>query len=1425
MSRPLNELVKFRGDKLFNGAVNVDWFQSDAERSRSASKAFVFHGPQYHGVSQADIGTAHGYRLQDTASFAQSIVRRCYGQEEEPFTLAIAGYGTGKSHLGLTIASLLNDPTSELASSIIEGIGVADASIAQEIVAILRESNQPCLVVALNGMQNYDLSSQITKQILFQLKARDLDTRPLDELRPRFAHASSLVNMANADVITELLAGEEASSKAGLLEALDRQDEAVYKRVYDVFSQRGMVITALRGESARDVIDTTVQQYCGDGKPFHSLLILFDEFGRYTEFATVKSQIAGSGALQDLFEGVQANSRSACFVGFIQFELSAYVQRIAPEYRNEILRYVTRYQTANRSYLSINMETLIAHLIQKQHPEELDAWFDESSEKSRSVDQMHELARWFPQTSNHRLWQDIDQFHTVVRKGCWPLSAYSTWFLFHLAAAGKHLQERSALALLGNLFERYRDWPVTQNSEQTLAPADLWSNDLQQELITSEEGGQQGSITHAYTAVMSRQGVNLDDSLQRLLRAVVIAAKLGLKVRDKSDAAAALSHLAGVSSQDAISGLQLLQEEYNVIEWDQAFRQYDILGDAVPRTQFLSFIRQRVASAYDDVAKAKLFASKASQWCELLTDLDCDFAEENRVTTREWRYLAKTSDLENLPMHLKFETDRWNRATSVDEPRGSIIYCYVAAGEDSTSVESKVKKQLREAAAAIAAPATPVFVVLLDDEEGALGQALAEYAVLSESISAEDRSKYGNLIPAHLEKLTSLIRSHIDTMIKQRRYITMLKEDVAASRLSRVATEIFSKIYRSIIPFPFDGFSTSRGNAAVTCHELTRELMLGKLDYETVLGKPVKEKNRALTVLHDSWGVFGQNGRVLTRAKQSDIKRLSVQWDEKLATGDRRLSLSEIFNQLCKAPYGANSASAGLLLGVFLAPRLEKLVVDVNGQRHAVSQWMLSNLFRGKFVDASALQDAELVSTGEESSEWTALLDEWEQATTYAERVGCLMRCAPLKKRMPPPPSEAHRVLHLESLARDAVITLNAMREKQENAMQKLESGYERNLRLAIWGAADLKEIADQMRSKLEFWGPQAADGLDPHVERARQHVIQEFPDWLSRQSPANESPDVVGKFKHEMLHQTGANLKKLALDDQVALLEQHVRDRLRNIETTVECQQLLRDVNSWISLHGNVPTVVRVAECRNLLNVAREHLNKLQGMNRRISMPEIGEARIRLAAVADVIKRGQEDVEKRAGNLWDIELKSLGDLETAADEVDALLVAFDGCDNDLDDLRAMRRALRLYRECYERLSDIGLTWSEFEQLSRTQVEAVSQAISEGEVPWDVQETLEAFARLITQQRTRASQEWMEDFVASVNGIHEMSAVEANRLYERAIKPPAVLSPADNKALLEVTGSIETRLDALKLDWLVEKFKELSGTLRERFLQLVQEPA
>jgi len=1427
MQKKLRDIVQFRGDRLFDGAVNIDWLGGDENRAQAAARAFVFHGPAYHGVSQSDIGDSHGHRLQDTATFARSIVRRCYGAEEQSFTLAIAGYGTGKSHLALTLGDLLRKPTGETAATILSGIEGADAISGREIRTLLSEAQKPCLVVALNGMQNFDLAGEVTRQITSVLKFEGLDSRPLNNLRPRFAQAGSLIQMAmtNPDVADELTTACDLSSIQEILARLEQQDDQIYSKVYQVFSSKSIKLSALGGESVRDVIDVVTREYCGEGKPFKSLVVLFDEFGRYTEFAAGKSHVAGSGALQSLFEGIQNNTKTACFIGLIQYELNAYVQRVAPEHRAEITRYVTRYQSASRVYLSINLETLIASLIEKKQPTYLDTWFgtDESLQESKEI--MDNVARWFPQSANHQTWNDPRKFHTVIRKGCWPLSAYSTWFLFHLASAGKHLQERSALTLLRDAFNRFDAHAVDENKIWSLSAVDLWSNDLKNELLTSEDGGQQGSITHAYSSIEARHSAQFNSNQLRILRAIVLASKMGLKVSDEDDAIEALAEMAGLHLKDADAEIKELRNNFNVLEWDLAFKAFDILGDAVPRSQFLAFMRQRVASTYDEEGKSKLFAGKAATWCDLLNDLDCDFAEENKISTREWRYQSAKSNLDFLLIQMKQASNRWLAALGADEPRGTIIYCYVQPSRDIDIMEKEAAKYLRGLAKTAGVSALPILVVMLYDEDGGLGQALAELSILDESISEQERLQFGNLIAAHQEKTRAVAFSRIEGLIKQRRYVSAFKDPFESTRLSRVGTEMFTRIYKHPMAFPFDGFSTARGNAASDSLALTSELLQGRLDWNGITAKPIRIKNRAVVVLQECWGIFAQNnGSVKTRPAHPVIRSLSEKWDEMLSSNEKRITLNKSFRELCAPPYGANLASAGLFLGVFLSPRLNKITIVRAGKPIPVNEWLSEGIFRGNFIDLDGLSNIELLHLGDASSEWDDLLDEWEQAESHVMRKNCYIRSADLKERIPIPPMQAYRELHLAEMGKTAFRELKRMDKDQNDALEKIESGTQKSdVALISWGASNLRNLAQRMIAEKPLWSDHEIEGLEPYETRARQVLIQIFPDWLHKQIPNDGTPRTVGDFDHRMKRTIGRNLQNLELEDQFAKLVTHTNSIIKQVESISAAHQTAQEVMAWIVHKSDVERFVRVADLRSAQQEGKDYESKIKGLASRIQVdiPKLNEARIQLSTALTAISGAIVGFERRAKKIRTSQLGPVGSMSMLQNEVEALIMAFEGCTVDLPNLHDIRGVLRTYQQNYTRLSDRDLSWDAFEALAETLKSELKEAFGEMRLPWSPVDTIVFFAEQITRERERLSELWIESLLKDAALVSTMQATEANRLHTRASNPPAVLAEMHAIRLSEIIARIEKRLDQLKIDWLIEKFNELSPQMRSKFVDMI----
>src|SRR5690606_962043 len=98
----LQDVVRFRKDLLFDGAVQVGWFDDNPSLASRAAEHFVFHGPSYRGVSKVGSFSAEDHTV-DTASFVHEVLKGLSDAERgAPFMLAISGYGTGKSHLALT---------------------------------------------------------------------------------------------------------------------------------------------------------------------------------------------------------------------------------------------------------------------------------------------------------------------------------------------------------------------------------------------------------------------------------------------------------------------------------------------------------------------------------------------------------------------------------------------------------------------------------------------------------------------------------------------------------------------------------------------------------------------------------------------------------------------------------------------------------------------------------------------------------------------------------------------------------------------------------------------------------------------------------------------------------------------------------------------------------------------------------------------------------------------------------------------------------------------------------------------------------------------------------------------------------------------------------------------------------------------------
>jgi hypothetical protein len=130
-------------------------------------------------------------------------------------------------------------------------------------------------------------------------------------------------------------------------------------------------------------------------------------------------------------------------------------------------------------------------------------------------------------------------------------------------------------------------------------------------------------------------------------------------------------------------------------------------------------------------------------------------------------------------------------------------------------------------------------------------------------------------------------------------------------------------------------------------------------------------------------------------------------------------------------------------------------------------------------------------------------------------------------------------------------------------------------------------------------------------------------------------------------------------------------------------------------------------------------------------------------------------------------------------------------------------------------------TWTEFDAITQKLQKEAEVSLGDAQLPWSVTEVISGFADRIAKERKQASLAWIQQFESEAEPLATMGATEAIPLRDRATNPPACLTEQHVQRLNRFVVRIDTRLEALKIDWLVEEFKKLPPDARSRFLKIV----
>lgn len=904
----LGNIIGFRNDIFFEGAVQADWFYNP-DKSTLVADNYIFHGENYYGVSDS----CGSKKYTDTVRFVFDISKKVYDdQHTNPLTLAIAGYGTGKSHLAVTLAELLSGSKyhPKTHNNIISNISSIDKEKGTEIQ---KYTQRPNLVLVINGMRDFNLNYEILKSAQKSLKLYGYSDEKLKTLNRALETAMRFFER-NAEKSISLF--EKYAPKFGypekgsmLIQKIREQlgeDESAFNIINAVYEEiNGNEIRWDEGVSASSVLETLNTEYCGVSGYFNKVILVFDEFGRYLEYASsVNLALSGNSALQQIFETIQNAEGNIQLVAFIQSDIKTYLQRV--DQTSSISRYIGRYDASEKYYLSSNLETIFANLIERNDQTNFSNIIQSWQTQKEAVwkDIFSSMERWFPTKG---VWKDYPLFRKVIVEGIYPLHPVSTYMLSQLS---DYLQNRSSLMLLNRYISELADYDLDKDIP-LVYPSTMLEGDIYTEILAAEEEGRQYS-QHCirFNNILRKYDDKLSNDAKTVLRANLALRILRGRTENYEDVKKALSMFSGLSIIQVTQELDWLENEYAVLGYDEQSACFDFLEDSSGAHDFRTLFRRIRANT--NFSYSIFDQPVIRELSETLSPIQTNFNISHAIRTNEWQFeqnLYSVSDLNNTIIDESIRN--WENATTADRIKGKIIWLYIDKDNSADALDNaiKISSKLEK---------KPIILMLLNDKDSRLKNALIDYSAL-QNISEQDKEKFGRHYNDKLQQVEDSVQASFDSLKKERNLITPEGVVNLKSRLPIALTSLFDEIYPEVVPFDFDGFDSKQpGKARKLYCSIVGLLLTGSVSENTIHSFPSEVRNRVEATLSAtgafSWKVITNDYQIM-HPENPKVAAIYEKITNSLPEGGN-LNLSHLMKMLMAPPYGMSDYVALYLIVV-----------------------------------------------------------------------------------------------------------------------------------------------------------------------------------------------------------------------------------------------------------------------------------------------------------------------------------------------------------------------------------------------------------------------------------------------------------------------------------------------------------------------------
>ncbi len=1408
----LSELIRIRDDVVFGGAVQVDWFYQ--EKAEVIAENFIFHGPEFFGVTEEDIEFSD-HMLMDTCTYVKHISEKLYSDNGNPIMLTIAGYGTGKSHLAVTIGKLFENRDKNIVERVMSNLRSADASLSSVIES---NNDRKNLVLVLNGMKDFNLNIEIMETAKKVLASYGYSEDFFSDITKAYTiakifiernyvlHEEQFLKEFEEDLIPNDSLHEFISSN------IFRDD--VFNRVNNVYEKiNGTRIRWDEGITASEVIGKLNERLCGDNGEFNKILILFDEFGRYIEFAADRPELAGDSALQQIFETIQDGNNNIIFVAFVQSDLKTYMARVNKS--SSIARYVGRYESGEKLYLSSNLETIFANLVKEKDKQMYNDYILDnlqSSENTRKYSELFkDIKNWSMYASTKGVWKEKKKFFGVLVHGIYPMNPLSVLLLTSLS---DWYQQRSALNFFMDSIKKIGDKSIEKLAVlPEIFATDIIEGELFTELLLAEkEGRQRSENCIMFERILTKHGEKFNDKQRRTLSSILVFKLLRLSVNSKEELLRALSSLSGSGIQTIVDSLGILENSVGVIVYDENRNVYDFVEDATGENDFRALF-SRVRNRLDYITMESLITGEVKKKLGLLSDMQTDFGKINSIRTNEWTYKQEFRTTEELDRsYFKSLIEDIKNSTQVTSARGVFINVYLSDENSYTDVvdlynEYKIDKY-------------PVVMWLLDDNDGMLYKTLLNEKIVSK-FTKEETMKFRRFIDRFLDSNDIDMKQTFKALQAKRELIASEGITKTDKRMKILLNERFKVLYPDIIPFPFEGFTNKQLSIPKKNLSLIAKSMIADaIDYSWIQLQDKKMRNIVSSVFVNpivGWGVLNKNYEMQYPSNRN-LNKLFSELDKHFYS-DAKILLSTIYRKCVSAPIGLNDYSFALLLSVYL--RLKGVEAKILYKEQVIKNSEWSNIFyKDKFIDLKVLEYSNIIKVNIEGylKKYQVLCNEIENETNLSRFSALKQKLETLELENDPPESLFEKV-QASHMRLD--IGLNQLKGFQNKIVSIQGDFYKgttdgldfKYLLTAMVKGKELVEAEEHDTGSFAIPSDEIAK-IEELFDKGKKIIEDKYMNYIKQQKCMSVSN--VGPYR-KWLERIASNLRKLGYDKYAVETLEYMEETTGDLKRIRRVQEAVEKCDTFLKVTR--PTKYSTQE--ELLNYQNEG-NQLLEL---IEQNKIMDARTKknyqsdLRATLEQIESHLESITGQITQIYDraFTIKSFNDVKEVRELINDLLER--GIRHDEKEyITSIGRALTT---CIYDINEINANNSLAHRIAR--VDELKLKYEQYSEDVDLVDMFENYKLEIEKEINKENEFWMETRKLSTDEIlSNWNAQECQSYLMSTESLPDFLLEKNVEIINSYRDRVMIRMKDLRVESVIELFKALDKYEKVECIELLK---